>query len=335
MGPQMHARTVAQLGARLMIVLGALFAVTLSAGPAQAAKLWFGTQDYLVKLQDVDIKGPGGEALYLGYKYSFHCFALPYYATNDGYILGVRGQDRFLKLDQARIQSFQASGSLPSPLPPYELSLIDYAMGYSLWIVLLVIAALIPVTMYQTKRRKRALPHLEAAVADHRAGNLDKAVEGYTRAIEVDPKLAAAFHLRGKAFEGKDDGARAISDYTAAIRLEPKLVNALWDRGTLLRNMRQLETAISDFTRVVKLTKEPTAHVQRGYIYLIKGDLDRAIADFTTAIKKAPKHPDAYRYRSIAYEKKGQAALAQADHAKARAIVGDVGSFEPQAAPAS
>jgi tetratricopeptide (TPR) repeat protein len=335
MGSQTYARTAAQRGARLMIVVGALFALTLSAGPAQAARLWFGTQDYLVKIQDVDIKGPGGEALYLGYKYSFHCFALPYSVTNDGYILGVRGQNRFLKLDEARIQSFQANGSLPSPLPPYELSLVDYAMGYSLWIALLIIVALIPVARYRSLRRKRALRDFEGAVADHRTGDLDKAIDGYTRAIEVDPTLAAAFHLRGKAFEGKGDERKAISDYTAAIRIEPKLASALWDRGTLLRNMRQFETAISDFSRVVKLTKDAAAHVQRGYIYLLQGDLDRAIADFTTAIKKAPDYADAYRYRSLAYEKQGQAASAAADDAKARAIAGNVGSLEPHAAHAS
>jgi Tfp pilus assembly protein PilF len=319
----------------LAFVLGWACALPLSAAPAQAAKLMFGTQDYLHKIQDVDIKGPQGEALYLAYKYSFHSFAMPYMVTKDGYVLGVKGQDKFFRLDDAKIKSLQATGLLPTPLPPYELSVLDLAMGHLLWIVLLVIAAMIPLAVRQSRRRKRALPLFEAAVADHRGGDLDKAVDGYTRAIEIDPKLATAFHLRGKAFESKGDGLKAVSDYTKAISLEPKSVNALRDRGTLLRNMRQFETAISDFTRIVKLTKDAPAHVQRGYVYLIKGDLDRAIIDFTTSIKKAPENADAYRYRSMAYEKKGEATLAQADHAKARSIVGEAGSLEPHAAQAS
>src|SRR5262249_14996577 len=162
-----------------------------------------GTGEHLVKLQDVDFKGPRSEVLYLGYKYSYHAFLLPYRVTDDGYVLGIQGQKSFFKLDEARIKSLQASGQLPSPLPPYELSLTEYAIGNSLWGALLVMIASVPWVMHQARRRKRALPLFEAAVADHRGGDLDKAIDGYTRAIELDPKFAVAFRLRAKAFEGK------------------------------------------------------------------------------------------------------------------------------------
>jgi tetratricopeptide (TPR) repeat protein len=255
-------------------------------------------------------------------------------------VLGVRGQKAYFKLDEARIKSLQASGLLPSPLPPYKLLVFDLVAGHALWAVALIILtpliilASILRALRAKWRRKRAIPHFEAAVADHRAGNLDTAIDGYTRAIEADGKLALAFHSRGKAFEAKGDGRNALSDYTKAIRLEPKSVQALWDRGTLLRNMEQLETAISDFTRVIRQTKDPAAYVQRGYVYLLKGDLDRAISDFTTAIKQAPDYADAYQHRAIAYDRKGKAALAQADHARANAIMGDAGSLDRRAAHA-
>ena len=109
--------------------------------------------------------------------------------------------------------------------------------------------------------------------------------------------------------------------------MEPKSVAVLRDRGILLREMQQLETATSDFSRVIKLTKDASDHVQRGYIYLMKDDLDRAIKDFTTAIERVPEHAQAYRYRSFAYERKGQTALAQADHARANAILGNSGAL--------
>jgi tetratricopeptide (TPR) repeat protein len=334
------ARTPLRFGRLVAVAFSIACVLALSSVPSQA-RLRFGTDDQLVKLQDVEIKGPQGEALYLGYKYSFHYFLLPYTVTTDGYVLGVRGQRTFFKLDEARIKSLQASGLLPSPLPPYKLSLFDLAIGHALWIVLFLILAplFILKSIFQVlranRRRKRAIPHFEGAVAEHRAGNLDAAIDGYTRAIEADDKLAIAFHARGKAFEAKDDGRNALSDYTKAIRIEPKSAQALWDRGTLLRNMEQFETAVADFTRVVKLSKDAAAHVQRGYIYLLKGDLDRAIADFTTAIKRAPDSADAYHYRAVAYERKGKAALAQADHAKANAMVGDHGAVGQRPAHAS
>ena len=61
----------------------------------------------------------------------------------EGHILGVRGQQSYYRLDSADVTSFQARGLLPTPLPPYELSALDYAMGYLLWPVLVVIAGLL------------------------------------------------------------------------------------------------------------------------------------------------------------------------------------------------
>ena len=100
--------------------------------PAHAAKIYFGTQDYLRPIQDVAIKGPNGEELYLGNKYSFHSFVMPYSLSDDGYILGVKGRNAIFLLDKTKIERFQASGPLPTPLPAYELSALDYVMGHLL-----------------------------------------------------------------------------------------------------------------------------------------------------------------------------------------------------------
>ena len=94
---------------KVFVALIALTAVSvLDAAPAQAAKLHFGTQEYLRQIQDVEVKGPKGEALYLGHKYSFHSFILPYRMTDDGYVLGVRGEQSFFRLNDANIKSMQA-----------------------------------------------------------------------------------------------------------------------------------------------------------------------------------------------------------------------------------
>lgn len=296
---------------------------------AKAARFKFGTDEHMVKLQDLEIKGPQGEPLYLGYKYSFHMIFLPYSITDDGYVLGVQGQSRYFKLDEARIKALQSGGQLPSPLPPYALSPLQYVMGYALWGTPLLFAAAIPFTMRQSRRRKRAIAHLEQALSAHKKGDHDAAIYAFTQATEQDPKLATAFHLRGRAYQEKGDSLKAISDYTKALRLEPKLVDALWDRAILLRDLRQLETAVSDFTRIAKLTKnDSNALLQRGYAHLLKNDFNRAIADFSAVIEKAPEYPDAYRYRSVAYERKGQLAAARADIARANALVGVTGALE-------
>jgi tetratricopeptide (TPR) repeat protein len=309
----------------LILVAGSLLWVCLMVAPAHAAKMRFGTQEHIAKIQDTNIKGPKGEDLFLAHKYSFHSFIAPYQITDDGYVLGVKGSAiSYYKLDDAQIKSLQARELLPSPLPAYEISALDYALGYLLWGALAFIVIAGAIGLLARKRQSRALPHLNEALAFHHAGDLDGAIEGYTRALEIDRKLAAAYGLRGKAFEAKGEDGKAVSDYTKAINIAPKLVQPLVDRGTAMERQGRYDLAIADFTGVIKLAKgDGAAYMQRARVYLRKGEFDRAITDLNKAIKLAPDLADAYRFRSFAYLKTGQNDLAYADQAKANAIMGD------------
>jgi Tfp pilus assembly protein PilF len=303
-------------------LIGLVVVLAMGATPAHAAKLHFGTQEHLREIQDVELKGANGEALYLGYKYSVYSFLLPYGLTDDGYILGVRGDTSYFRLDDENIKSFQDRGQLPSPLPSYQLSMLDYAMGHAVWIVLAVIVGLLPLSMRSRRRRKRAQPHLEDGIAAHRAGDLNKAVESYTKAIEIDPKFAVAFNLRGKAFSGLQYFNLSVADQTQAIKLDPTLVDALMARGLLMRTSGNFNGAISDFSRVIKLTSDAGAQYQRGLSYLGKNDVRRAIADFTKVIEIAPNVADAYQQRALAYRKLGDVKRARADYARAQTLAG-------------
>jgi Tfp pilus assembly protein PilF len=298
-------------------LIGLVVVLAMGATPAHAAKLHFGTQEHLREIQDVELKGANGEALYLGYKYSVYSFLLPYGLTDDGYILGIRGDTSYFRLDDENIKSFQDRGQLPSPLPSYQLSMLDYAMGHAVWIVLAVIVGLLPLSMRSRRRRKRAQPHLEDGIAAHRAGDLNKAVESYTKAIEIDPKFAVAFNLRGKAFSGLQYFNLSVADQTQAIKLDPTLVDALMARGLLMRTRGDFNGAVSDFSRVIKLTDDPSALFQRGLSYIGKNDVRRAIIDFTKVIEAAPNVADAYHQRALAYSRLGDTKRAKADHAKA------------------
>ena len=151
-----------------------LIVICSMAAPAHALKVMFGTRDYLVTIQDVDIKGPAGETLYLGHKYAHHSFIAPYMLSDDGYILGVVGQNRYFKLDASLIEQFQASGKLPKPLPPYEISIIDYLFGYMLWLIIAGIAVAGYFSSRKAARAKEALPFAHAGLAHEQAGQLDR-----------------------------------------------------------------------------------------------------------------------------------------------------------------
>jgi tetratricopeptide (TPR) repeat protein len=314
----------------LVVVLGLTAFFVGSAGPAQAAKLYFGTQEYLRQIQDVDVKSAKGEALYLGHKYSFHSFILPYRMTDDGYILGIRGQQSYYPLDGTTAKSMQSRGQLPAPLPTYQLSVLDYAMGHGAWIALAVIIGLIPLSMISKRRRKRALPHFEDGIARHQTGDFRGAAESYGKAIEVDPKFAEAFYYRGNVYSAVNDTKAAISEYTKAIRIEPKFADALMNRGISMRETGNFDGAVSDFSRVIKINKkDANAYYQRGLSYLGKSDFRRAIADLTKVVEAAPDFAEAYRQRALAYGKMGDAARAQADHDRVRALASAQAAAQP------
>ena len=62
------------------------------------------------------------------------------------------------------------------------------------------------------------------------------------------------------------------------------------------------------------------AYTNRGTAYAKKGEVDRAIADYTKTIALNPKHAIAYYNRGVTYEKKGDKEQAIADYRKALEI---------------
>ena len=117
-----------------------VFALMAVSGNAHARGI-FGTQDTIHHLQDIGMKGPKGEALYLGFLTSTHAFMLPYSMSDGGHVFGVRGtSDKFYRPPKEMIDLMQIAGGLPQPLPVYRRTALDYIWGYALWPFLLIIA---------------------------------------------------------------------------------------------------------------------------------------------------------------------------------------------------
>jgi len=92
-------------------------------------------------------------------------------------------------------------------------------------------------------------------------------------------------------------------------------------RGEAYFNKGEFDKAIADFTEAIRLNPEyDLAYIVRGLAYSEKGEHGRAITDYTDAIALDPKLPDAYALRGQAYEKQGDQAKAEADFAKAKEL---------------
>jgi len=87
-----------------------------------------------------------------------------------------------------------------------------------------------------------------------------------------------------------------------------------------------LDRKISGCTQIIERGKRESkstraiAYTNRGGAYYVKGEVDRAIADYTKAIALDPNDATAYNNRGLAYGRKGEYDRAVADYAKALAL---------------
>jgi Flp pilus assembly protein TadD len=66
-----------------------------------------------------------------------------------------------------------------------------------------------------------AISFNEGGLRSLKANEFEKAVNSFTKAIEVDPKMGKAYEGRGEAFDHLGNYEKAVLDYTQAIQLNP------------------------------------------------------------------------------------------------------------------
>lgn len=109
--------------------------------------------------------------------------------------------------------------------------------------------------------------HYHLAATAHGQGNIDTALEGYAKVIELDPQYASAFISRGNIYIEQGDVDRAISDFTTALRLKPESSEAFNLRGVAYGVKNNFDRALQDFGNAVRLNPSNTVALNnRGWL---------------------------------------------------------------------
>jgi hypothetical protein len=130
-------------------------------------RLYFGRQEEIRCILDVDIHGVDNEPLCLAYKTTTFHVGGGVYFRDDGYVLKARAsrawhQDRYYPLDPATLQGYQSTGALPNPLPPYAIPIADYVWGYACWIIVAGMIGWGALRRHRQARRRRRAESLLA-----------------------------------------------------------------------------------------------------------------------------------------------------------------------------
>ena len=132
-------------------------------------------------------------------------------------------------------------------------------------------------------------------------GSIEKALEAFDNALEIDPQYAEACYNKGLALNQLERHEEAIECYDKAVEINPQFVEA-WDRkGDDLVDLRRYEEAIECYTKVLEIDpQDAMAWRNKGYVLRILGRNKEAIECCDKALEIFPQF-------SLAWNTKGSA----------------------------
>jgi tetratricopeptide (TPR) repeat protein len=130
------------------------------------------------------------------------------------------------------------------------------------------------------------------------ANQYGKAIEYYTKAIELNSKRVLYYSARGASYGWLKEFEKAAGDYSKAIELEPdKALNYYW-RGKSYNRLKKFNEAAADHSKAIELRPDKALYYTELARVLCRiGSADRAFENVEKAIKLDNNLPDGYNAR--------------------------------------
>jgi len=157
------------------------------------------------------------------------------------------------------------------------------------------------------QNRKEALDHDATGTKYFEAGENDKAISEFTRAIEKHPQDVIAFINRGTAYFSNRQYEKAVADFNQAIKITPEDARVFNNRASAYEELGKFEEALADYTKAIQIDPMYVeAYFNRGTFYGKQGEYEKAIADLDKATEIDPRYYRAYYHKAIAAEHVGR-----------------------------
>lgn len=184
-------------------------------------------------------------------------------------------------------------------------------------------------------RRRKAQVFLKLAKDYKDKHDQEKQVESATLAIKLDPKLAEAYFLRGKALyqSAYGDDLAALADLKRASELDPNLPDVHQYLGRLYDSQKEYELAIAAYDKAIKADRhDRDSRTMKASDLRTLGRVGEAIDVYTGIMREFPTKSQPYLQRGELYEYLRQYEKALADYSKAAEMKeseNDFGSTQP------
>jgi tetratricopeptide (TPR) repeat protein len=128
---------------------------------------------------------------------------------------------------------------------------------------------------------------------DH--GRLDKAIDQFQIALNIDPKYPMARTNLGIALSKKGGVDEAIAQFQTVLKDYPNDAKAYLNLGTALAKKGDAQSAITAYEKALSTqSRYPSAHYNLGMALDDSGRIDEAIAHYQEAVQEDPHFAEAY-----------------------------------------
>jgi tetratricopeptide (TPR) repeat protein len=128
-----------------------------------------------------------------------------------------------------------------------------------------------------------------------------EALQEFTKAIEINPQYATAFHLRARIYWQFKQYKEALADYDQAITISPIFDAAYINRGVLKADaFRDLPAAMQDLNQAVKINPNNyLAYFNRALVFKLSNEPVQAMNDYNKAVAINPLYAQSYSNRGV------------------------------------
>ncbi len=141
---------------------------------------------------------------------------------------------------------------------------------------------------------QKAMALIKRAMDHQMAGELDDSIRLYKESIALCPTADAHTYLGwAYSFQGRIDDA--IAQCEIAIQIDPEFGNPYNDIGVYLMQQQKLDEAVPWLEKAKQAKRYQPRHfpyLNLGRVYVAKGMLQRALAEFREALRLNPEDAD-------------------------------------------